>query len=130
MTTSKDTKLLHLILASQNVTQHDPLVSLQLMDFAHRYTSSIMQDAVLYNDYASNSSSSSPITNEDIRLAIAARTAHQFQPVAPKKTLMELAQQRNEKPLPAVMPLWGVRLPPEKYCLTNKHWDLEGSNSE
>lgn len=63
------------------------------------------------------------LSNEDIRLAIAARTSYQFRPIPPKKMLLELAAERNEKPLPAVMPMWGLRLPPEKYCLTAKDWE-------
>lgn len=139
METPKDSRILHLILASQNVAKHEPQVALQIMDFAHRYTAGVLTEAVVYNDYAASGTpaaggaSNAPagaqgaggaggapgLTNEDVKLAIAARTATQFQPVAPKKHLMELAAARNERPLPAVMPLWGVRLPPERYCLTN-----------
>lgn len=165
--TPRDVRLLRLIFATQGVTAYEDHVPLQLMDFAYRYTSEILQDAMVYNDYAhpvqsnagnigggpsgssgnagaSNSSgntgnagndnadgsgsNSQLLTNEDIRLAIAARTNYQFKPIPPKKMLMELAAERNEKPLPAVMPMWGVRLPPEKYCLTAKDWseELEG----
>lgn len=117
MDTPKDSRILHLILASQNVAKHDPQVALQIMDFAHRYTASVLTEAQLFNDYAGTTTG---LSNEDIKLAIAAKTNTQFQPVPPKKHLMELAMQRNDKPLPAVMPLWGVRLPPERYCLTNE----------
>lgn len=165
--TPRDVRLLRLIFATQGVTSYEDQVPLQLMDFAYRYTREILQDAMVYNDYAhptqsnagnvgggplagnntnasnnnnnnnnnsssnnnnSNSSDNSEgnnnqmITNEDIRLAIAARTSYQFKPIPPKKMLMELAAERNEKPLPAVMPMWGLRLPPEKYCLTAKDW--------
>lgn len=66
---------------------------------------------------------------EDIRLAIAARTQYMFKPTAPKELLLQLAAERNKKPLPQVMGSWGVRLPPEKYCLTAKSWDLETDKS-
>jgi transcription initiation factor TFIID subunit 9B len=155
--TPRDVRLLRLIFASQGVAAYEDHVPLQLMDFAYRYTSQILQDAMVYNDYAhpthsnagnigggpgessnnqqsfnQNQSSTNNVNdnddisnkqllnNEDIRLAIAARTSYQFKPVPPKKMLMELAAERNDKPLPAVMPMWGVRLPPEKYCLTAK----------
>ena len=172
--TPRDVRLLRLIFATQGVTAYEDQVSLQLMDFAFRYTSEVLQDAMVYNDYAhptqsnagnmgggpiggstlpggsglgggnNNNSSggggasgagdgsgdgSGPnnqmLTNEDIRLAISARTSYQFKPIPPKKMLMELAAERNEKPLPAVMPMWGLRLPPEKYCLTAKDWSEE-----
>lgn len=66
---------------------------------------------------------------EDIRLAIAARTQYMFKPTAPKELPLQLAAERNKKPLPQVMGSWGVRLPPEKYCLTAKSWDLENDKS-
>lgn len=110
------------------------------MDFANRYTTGVLKDATLYNDHvhssttggnmssAGNLGTHNLLTNEDIRLAIAARTNYQFKPVPPKKLLMKLAAERNEKPLPPVMPTWGIRLPPEKYCLTAKDWDLSEEN--
>lgn len=170
--TPRDVRLLRLIFATQGVTAYEDQVPLQLMDFAYRYTSEVLQDAMVYNDYAhptqsnagnmgggpiggsvlaggsnagpggastgaggannsggdggdGSGSNNQMLTNEDIRLAIAARTSYQFKPIPPKKMLMELAAERNEKPLPAVMPMWGLRLPPEKYCLTAKDWSEE-----
>lgn len=154
--TPRDVRLLRLIFAGQGVSSYEDHVPLQLMDFAYRYTSEVLQDAMVYNDYAhptltnagnsgggtidnpngggtgsgnnagpanaDDDANNQMINNEDVRLAIAARTAYQFKPVPPKKMLMELAAERNEKPLPAVMPMWGIRLPPEKYCLTARDY--------
>ncbi|OWB55864.1 hypothetical protein B5S28_g1748 [[Candida] boidinii] len=136
----RDVRLLHLIFATQGINSYQDHVPLQLMDFANRYTTGVLKDATLYNDHvhssttggnmssAGNSGTHNLLTNEDIRLAIAARTNYQFKPVPPKKLLMKLAAERNEKPLPPVMPTWGIRLPPEKYCLTAKDWDLSEEN--
>ncbi|QPG75700.1 hypothetical protein FOA43_003059 [Brettanomyces nanus] len=129
----RDVRLLRLIFATQGIQNYQDHVPLQLMDFAYRYTSEILHDAIIYNDHAhaninnagNAGSHHSQISNEDIRLAIAARTSYQFQPVPPKKMLMKLAAERNEKPLPPVMPMWGIRLPPEKYCLSAKEWKLD-----
>lgn len=118
----RDVRLLHLLLASQSIHQYEDQVPLQLMDFAYRYTRGVLKDAVVYNDYAE--SPGQGLTVEDIRLAIAARTQYQFKPTAPKELLLQLAAERNKKALPQVMGMWGVRLPPEKYCLTAKDWDL------
>ncbi|GMF07643.1 unnamed protein product [Ambrosiozyma monospora] len=127
----RDVRLLHLIFATQGIQSYQDHVPLQLMDFAYRYTQGVLQDAMIYNDHAhanisnaGNAGSHTQLTNEDVRLAIAARTNYQFKPVPPKKLLMKLAEERNQKPLPPVMPSWGIRLPPEKYCLTAKDWDL------
>ncbi|CAB4252665.1 similar to Saccharomyces cerevisiae YMR236W TAF9 Subunit (17 kDa) of TFIID and SAGA complexes [Maudiozyma barnettii] len=69
------------------------------------------------------------LTVEDIRLAIAARTQYQFKPTAPKELMLQLAADRNKKALPQVMGSWGIRLPPEKYCLTAKEWDNDDNHS-
>ncbi|CDK25517.1 unnamed protein product [Kuraishia capsulata CBS 1993] len=118
----RDVRLLHLIFATQG------------------YTTGVLQDATLYNDHAhgagahvsnaGNAGTNSPLTNEDIRLAIASRTNYQFKPVPPKELLLELAAEKNRKPLPPVMPSWGIRLPPEKFCLTAKDWSLSDEESE
>lgn len=151
----RDVRLLHLLLASQSIHQYEDQVPLQLMDFAYRYTESVLKDAMVYNDYSGGSNSTSntaagtaagsgsaaaggsvsnsntsKLTVEDIRLAIAARTQYQFKPTAPKELLLQLASERNRKPLPQVMGSWGVRLPPEKYCLTAKEWDLDEESSQ
>lgn len=135
--TPRDVKLLHLILASMGVTSYQDAVPLQLMDFAHRYTLGILNDALLYNDYANANggqlpagvgASSAQLTVDDIRLAVAARVQNQFKPAAPKEMLLELALERNRRPLPSVGQTYGLRLPPEKYCLTG--YDKEVDESE
>lgn len=70
------------------------------------------------NQTNDSSSNTGQLTMEDIRLAIAARTQYQFKPTAPKELLLQLANERNKKNLPQVLGSWGIRLPPEKYCLT------------
>lgn len=124
----RDIRLLHLIFATQGIQNYQDHVPLQLMDFAHRYTVGVLKDALTYNDHAKFSGatsalSASTVNTDDIRLAIAARTNYQFKPTPPKELLLELAQERNSKPLPPVIPKWGLNLPPEKYCLTGKDWD-------
>lgn len=125
----RDVRLLHLIFATQGIQNYQDHVPLQLMDFAHRYTKSVLKDALIYNDHAKTTSSNvssnsgATVNTDDIRLAIAARGNYQFKPVPPKELMLELAQERNSKPLPPVIPKWGLNLPPEKYCLTAKDWD-------
>lgn len=124
LTVPRDVRLLHLIFATQGVLSYQDHVPLQLMDFAHRYTSSVLKDALVYNDHAKGGAGNSgaTVSTDDIRLAIAARTNYQFKPTPPKELLLELAHERNSKPLPQVPPKWGLNLPPEKYCLTARDW--------
>jgi transcription initiation factor TFIID subunit 9B len=127
----RDVRLLHLIFATQGIQNYQDHVPLQLMDFAHRYTTSVLRDALTYNDHAKpvnvntnlNSNTNTTVNTDDIRLAVAARTNYQFKPAPPKELLLDLAEERNSKPLPPVIPKWGLNLPPEKYCLTARDWD-------
>lgn len=123
----RDVRLLHLIFATQSIQNYQEHVPLQLMDFAHRYTTSVLKDALTYADHAKGvtggSGSGNTVSTDDIRLAIAARTNYQFKPTPPKELLLELAHERNSKSLPPVIPKWGLHLPPEKYCLTARDWD-------
>lgn len=138
-TTPRDVRLLHLILASMGVTSYQDRVPLQLMDFAYRYTRGVLQDALQYSDHAHSGSGGSsatsaasniPLTINDVRLAVAARVNYQFKPVPPKELMLDLAQERNKRPLPGVIQQYGLRLPPEKYCLTSKEWNFEDEADE
>jgi transcription initiation factor TFIID subunit 9B len=61
---------------------------------------------------------------------------YQFNPSLPKEFLLELAAERNRVALPSMGREWGVRLPPERYCLTGvgwglkEEWDSEGSEGD
>lgn len=127
----RDVRLLHLILAAQGIQQYQDQVPLQLMDFAYRYTTAVLKDAALYSDHAhatinnaGNPGANVPLTTDDVRLAIAARTNYQFKPTPPKELLLELAAERNKTKLPPPVATWGLQLPPEKYCLNGKDWSL------
>jgi transcription initiation factor TFIID subunit 9B len=132
----RDARLIHLILASMNVTAYQERVPLMLMDFAYRYTSGVLQDALLFSDAINGTANTggqnppSSINNDDLRMSIASRVNHQFNTSLPKEFLLDIAQERNRVALPTVGPEFGVRLPPEKYCLTGVNWDLKSGGEE
>ena len=66
----------------------------------------------------------SPVTLSALRLSIASRTHYQFNPTLPKEFYYEIAQEKNRVGLPPVSKDWGMRLPPEQYCLTGTGWSL------
>ena len=66
----------------------------------------------------------STITADDLRMSIASRVNHQFNTSLPKEFLLDIAQERNKIALPPVDKGYGIRLPPEKYCLTGVNWEL------
>ena len=133
----RDARLIHMILANLGVTAYQERVPLQLMDFAYRYTSSTLQDALHLTSehYASAppgggrgaggvANDASSVTLSSLRLSVASRTHYQYNPTLPKDFYQDLAQERNRVALPPIGKDWGIRLPPEKYCLTGVGWGL------
>ncbi|KAL1962540.1 hypothetical protein VTN77DRAFT_9415 [Rasamsonia byssochlamydoides] len=154
----RDARLIHMLLASLGVTAYQERVPLQLLDFAYRYTSSTLQDAVhlTMEGYAGNPAGSgevnvsggrggvevNTVTLQALRLSIASRLHYQFQPGLPKEFLMDVASERNRIALPGVsrgfdsgagakqnafsnISMGGMRLPPERFCLTGMGWNLK-----
>ena len=133
----RDARLLHMILANYGVTAYQERVPLQLMDFAYRYTSSTLQDALHFTSEgygttgpgassgkASAHNDLSGITLSALRLSIASRTQYQFNPTLSKEFYNDLAHERNRVALPPVSRELGMRLPPEQFCLTGVGWEL------
>ena len=141
----RDARLFHIILANYGVTAYQERVPLQLMDFAYRYTSSTLQDALHFTsegygttnptgpgagtkrgEGAAAHNDMSGITLSSLRLSIASRTQYQFSPTLPKEFYSELAQERNRVGIPPPPKgEYGVRLPPEQYCLFGAGWELK-----
>ncbi|KAM5436195.1 Transcription initiation factor TFIID subunit 9 [Microsporum canis] len=152
----RDARLIHMLLASLGVTSYQERVPLQLLDFAYRYTSSTLQDAVYLATEGypgelqkesgrqhAHQDGSSGISLGALRMSIASRLHYQFQPGLPKEFLMDLAAERNRIMLPGVSRgqeggpgnaavsgqetmMGGIRLPPERFCLTGVGWDMKG----
>lgn len=119
---------------------------LQLLDFAYRYTSSVLSDAqhLTVEGYvgpahpsnntgagskknAAAASGEGDITIAALRLATASRNAYQFSAGAlPKEALLEVASERNRVRLPDVDKdvFFGVRLPHERYVQTGRGWKI------
>ncbi|PGH35347.1 transcription initiation factor TFIID subunit 9B [[Emmonsia] crescens] len=177
----RDARLIHMLLASLGVTAYQERVPLQLLDFAYRYTSSTLQDAVYLatEGYPGESTGGGTSTSKGgtdskaqggsggagsgqqpgnfdvgsvslgaLRMSIASRLHYQFQPGLPKEFLMDVAAERNRMMLPGVMRgldggagtaaanaaaassassvmMGGMRLPPERFCLTGVGWGLK-----
>ncbi|KAG1177844.1 hypothetical protein G6F70_002187 [Rhizopus microsporus] len=116
----RDARLISLILQSLGVEDYDPKVVHQLLEFAHRYTTDILQDALVYAEHANKMD----IELEDIQLAIQGRVNHSFTTPPPKEFLLELAQEKNKAPLPLIPEKYGIRLPAEKHCLTGINFSI------
>ncbi|KAI8378989.1 transcription initiation factor IID, 31kD subunit-domain-containing protein [Blakeslea trispora] len=116
----RDARIVSLILQSLGVEEYDPKVVHQLLEFAHRYTSDVFQDALIYAEHANKPD----IDLEDIQLAIQGRVNHSFTTPPPKEFLLELAQEKNKQPLPLIPEKYGIRLPADKHCLTGINFSI------
>lgn len=107
-----------------------------IMDFAYRYTSGILSDAMAltadgYGMPPSGRSAEGTVNLNSLRLSIGSRQHYQFQPTLPKEVLLEMAQEKNRVALPKPDREFGIRLPPERYTLTGtgfglkEEWDSE-----
>lgn len=141
-----------MLLASLSVTSYQERVPLQLLDFAYRYTSSVLQDAVhlATEGYAGSMEGGSSRGGEinsvslpALRLSIASRLHYQFQTALPKEFLLDVAAERNRVALPGAtrgfdagqqankpaanqsVLMGGMRLPPERFCLTGTGWNMK-----
>ena len=134
----RDAHTIHLILHQMGITAYQERVPLQLMDFAYRYTSSILQDALhlmneSYPGAVSTGSGSgvgrhnadgSTVNLSALRLAIRSRTHYQHSSALPKDFYTDMMQEKNRIALPPVQKDSGLRLPPEQYMLTGQHWEI------
>lgn len=46
----------------------------------------------------------------------------------PRDVLFELARSKNNTPLPFIKPHCGLRLPPDRYCLTSCNYKLRAAS--
>ncbi|KAL5117261.1 Transcription initiation factor TFIID subunit 9 [Pleosporales sp. CAS-2024a] len=134
----RDARLIHMILANMGVHVYTERVPLQLLDFAYRYTSSILSDAQSYEPPLPTQPSGankkraahagaddeSGVSLNALRTAVAARAAGQFAATLPKEFMADLASERNRVALPRVEREFGLRLPPERYCFTGTGWGV------
>ncbi|KAF9088987.1 Transcription initiation factor TFIID subunit 9 [Mortierella sp. GBA35] len=116
----RDAKVISLILQSLAVEDADQKVIHQLLEFAHRYTTDVFQDALLYSEHAGKTE----VGLDDVRLAIQGRVNHSFTSPPPKEFLLELAEEKNRVPLPLIPEKYGIRLPHERHCLTAVNFQL------
>ncbi|PWA24670.1 hypothetical protein CCH79_00016166 [Gambusia affinis] len=109
------------ILKDMGVTEYEPRVINQMLEFTYRYVTTIIEDAKIYASHAKKSA----VDADDIKLAIQCRMDQSFTSPPPRDFLLEAARQKNQTPLPLIKPYTGPRLPPDRYCLTAPNYRLK-----
>ncbi|XP_061905095.1 transcription initiation factor TFIID subunit 9 [Entelurus aequoreus] len=117
----KDAQVMMQILKDMGVSEYEPRVINQMLEFTYRYVTTIIEDAKIYATHAKKSN----VDADDIKLAIQCRMDQSFTSPPPRDFLLEVARQKNQTPLPLIKPYTGPRLPPDRYCLTAPNYRLK-----
>uniref|UniRef100_A0A6Q2XI72 TAF9 RNA polymerase II, TATA box binding protein (TBP)-associated factor n=2 Tax=Esox lucius TaxID=8010 RepID=A0A6Q2XI72_ESOLU len=120
-TVPKDAQVMIQILKDMGITEYEPRVINQMLEFTYRYVTTIIEDAKIYATHAKKNN----VDADDIRLAIQCRMDQSFTSPPPRDFLLEVARQKNQTPLPLIKPYTGPRLPPDRYCLTAPNYRLK-----
>ncbi|XP_035585200.1 transcription initiation factor TFIID subunit 9-like [Zalophus californianus] len=118
---SKDAQMMAQILKDMGITEYEPRVINQMLEFAFRYVTTILDDAKIYSSHAKKAT----VDADDVRLAIQCRADQSFTSPPPRDFLLDIARQRNQTPLPLIKPYSDPRLPPDRYCLTAPNYRLK-----
>ncbi|XP_066946513.1 transcription initiation factor TFIID subunit 9B [Macrobrachium rosenbergii] len=112
----KEAQVMTAILKDMGITDYEPGVINQMLEFTYRYVSQILDDARVYANYAKKTKT---IEMDDVKLAVLLQMEKSFTSPPPRDLLLELARTRNSNPLPPIKAnQHGIRLPPDRYCLS------------
>ncbi|KPJ12838.1 hypothetical protein RR48_10468 [Papilio machaon] len=117
----KDAQVIMSIMKEVGITDYEPRVVNQLLEFIFRYVTCILEDARAF----ANHSKKKTIDLDDVRLAVQLQLDKSFTSAPPREVLLELARTKNVNPLPLIKPHCGLRLPPDRYCLTACNYRLK-----
>jgi transcription initiation factor TFIID subunit 9B len=117
----RDALIIDEILRQMGVVEYNPRVIAQLLEFMHRNVLEVLQDSLDYRDHSGRKD----LDIEDVKVAINTRDAMNLVDPPPREVLQGIARQCNSQPLPMIMERFGVRIPEEKYCLTNANYVVE-----
>ncbi|XP_056630579.1 transcription initiation factor TFIID subunit 9 [Diorhabda sublineata] len=116
----KDGQVIMAIMKEMGITDYEPKTIVQLTEFVYRYATSILEEARMYT----NNSKQKFLGVDDVRLALQLTCESTFTTPPPREVLMELAHVKNYSVLPQVKPHCGLRLPPDRYCLSSCNYTL------
>jgi len=118
----KDAQVMVAILKDMGIHDFEPRVVNQMLEFSYRYVTGILEDARVYSGHARKKA----LDTEDVKLAVQLASEQGFTSPPPREALLELARAKNATQLPLIQPKPGVRLPPDRHCLTATNYRLKG----
>jgi transcription initiation factor TFIID subunit 9B len=117
-----DAVALRKLLKSCGVEEYEPRVLAMLLEFMHKYTTDVIQQADAYAEAAERPGR---VEADDILLAAQAHAQQSFVSQPPQELLNEVAAMINAKELPKPGDkVYGLRLPKEEHLLTQPGWQV------
>jgi len=117
----RDAAVMHAILKEMGVPLYEPRVVNQMLEFVYRYITNVVEEARVYSSYAKKKT----VDNDDVKLAIKMLNDKSLSCVPPRDLLLDIAKTKNTQPLPLLKSGSGLRLPPDRYCLTQTNYQLQ-----
>uniref|UniRef100_A0ACB8EWX0 Transcription initiation factor TFIID subunit 9 n=1 Tax=Sphaerodactylus townsendi TaxID=933632 RepID=A0ACB8EWX0_9SAUR len=87
----KDAQVMAQILKDMGIAEYEPRVINQMLEFAYRYVTTILEDAKIYSSHAKKSS----VDADDVRLAIQCRTDQSFTSPPPRDVRLLFRYERE-----------------------------------
>ena len=117
----KDGQVIMAIMKEMGITEYEPKTIIQLTEFVYRYATSILEEARTF----ANNCKKKFIDVEDVRLALSLTNESSFTMPPPREVLLDCARNKNNTPLPLIKPHCGLRLPPDRHCLSACNYILK-----
>ncbi|XP_046393444.1 transcription initiation factor TFIID subunit 9 [Ischnura elegans] len=116
----KDAQVIISMLKDMGITDYEPRVVNQLLEFTYRYVTCTLDDARVFANHAKKKS----LDLDDVTLAVQLQLDRRFTNPPSRDILLEVARAKNNVPLPMIKPHCGIRLPPDRYSLNSCNYKL------
>jgi transcription initiation factor TFIID subunit 9B len=116
----RDAKIISVILRSLGIEECEPKVITQLLEFAYKYTTDVLEDALLFAGHCNRSS----INMNDVKLSLQTKVGKHFVPPPPRQYLSDIAVSVNSKPLTSFEGESLLKVPPSSLALMNLDYEV------
>lgn len=117
----KDGQVMVAIMKDMGIVDYEPKVINQLLEFAYRYVTNVLEDSKVLSHHARKKA----IDIDDVKLSVQMYTEQNMTTAPSREMLLEQARVKNRQPLPIPRPTCGLRLPPDRHCFTACNYRLK-----
>eukprot|EP00095_Tigriopus_kingsejongensis_P010022 snap_masked-scaffold1048_size67263-processed-gene-0.9 protein:Tk10022 transcript:snap_masked-scaffold1048_size67263-processed-gene-0.9-mRNA-1 annotation:"hypothetical protein DAPPUDRAFT_303843" len=110
----KDGQVMAAILKDMGIVEYEGRVLHQLLEFSYRYVTQVLEDAKVVSGHALKKA----VDVDDVKLAVQMYAEQNMTGPLSRELLLDAARAKNRQPLPIPRTTCGLRLPPDRHCLT------------